>query len=225
VPVNSFQVRQQVPKTERRRYQRVIPPNPIRARAGQTRVFVLDASMNGFRVAHQEPINSPCTLRIEWEGGPILAECVVVRHVTHRAAKTAFEKPTFHSGLHIERILPAYESALRQMIAYYVERALDEQRANARGIPATAAASVQTGKGTNFLRCDFIAGRWLRTPTTRGDQPPEGFTLSADEEPDQIERLCSAYERADMQGRKLIRTFASLSISRSEGIPTRRFTP
>lgn len=214
-----------MPKSERRRFQRIVPPNPIRARAGQTRVFVLDASMNGFRVAHQEPIHSPCTLRIDWEGGPILAECVVVRQGTHRPAKTAFEKPTYHSGLHIERILPAYESALRGMIAYYVERALDEQRANARGIPATAAASFQTGKGTSFLRCDFIAGRWLRTPTMKGDQPPEGFTISADEHPDQIERLCSAYERADMPGRKLIRTFAALSISKSEGIPTRRYTP
>ena len=70
------------------------------------------------------------------------------------------------------------------------------------------AASFQTGKGTNFIRCDFIAGRWLRTPTSKGDQPPEGFTISAEEEPDQIERLCSAYERADLPGRKLIRTFA-----------------
>jgi hypothetical protein len=214
-----------VPRIERRRFQRIAPPNPIRARAGSTRVFVLDASMNGFRIAHQEPVTSPCTLRIEWEGGPILAECVVVRQSTHRPAKSSFEKPTFHSGLHIERILPAYESALRQMIAYYVERALDEQRANARGIPATAAASFQTGKGTNFLRCDFIAGRWLRTPTSKGEQPPEGFTISADEEADQIERLCSAYERADLPGRKLIRTFAALSISRAEGIPTRRYTP
>jgi len=214
-----------VSKKERRRFQRIVPPSPIRARAGQTRVFIVDASMNGFRVAHQEPIQSPATLRIEWEGGPIIADCVVVRHVTHRAAKTALEKPTFHSGLHIERILPAYESALRQMIAYYVERALDEQRANARGIPAAAAASFQTGKGTNFLRCDFISGRWLRTPTTKGDQPPDGFTISADEEPEQIERLCSAYERADLPGRKLIRTFAALSISRAEGIPTRRYTP
>jgi len=111
------------------------------------------------------------------------------------------------------------------MIAYSVERALDAQRANARGIPATAAASFQTGKGTNFLRCDFIAGRWLRTPTSKGEQPPEGFTISADEEADQIERLCSAYERADLPGRKLIRTFAALSISRAEGIPTRRYTP
>lgn len=214
-----------MPKIERRRYQRIVPPNPIRARAGQTRVFVLDASMNGFRVAHQEPINSPCTLRIEWEGGPILAECVVVRRGVHRPAQTALEKPTHHSGLHIERILPAYESALRQMIAYYVERALDEQRANARGIPAAAAASFQTGKGTSFIRCDFIAGRWLRTPTQKSDQPPDGFTISANEEADQIERLCSAYERADNPGRKLIRTFAALSISKAEGIPTRRYTP
>jgi len=186
---------------------------------------VIDASMNGFRVAHQEPLESPCTLRVDWENGPIIAECVIKRTVVFREAKTAFDKATHHSGLEIQRILPAYEAALRAMIAYYVERALDEQRANAKGLPATAAASFQTGKGTSFLRCDFIAGRWLRTPTTKGEQPPEGFTISAEEEPDQVERLCSAYEKADGAGRKLIRTFAALSISKQEGIPTRRYTP
>jgi hypothetical protein len=181
--------------------------------------------MGGFLIAHQETLLSPCVLRIEWEAGPILATCVVTRQETFRRPASALEKPTYHSGLRIEKMDDLYAQSLRKMIAYYVERALDEQKANARGIPATAAASFQTGKGTNFLRCDFIGGRWIKTKTTKPEQPPDGFTLSADEDAEAVERLCSAYEKADAAGRKLMRTMAAMSISKTEGIPTRRYTP
>lgn len=181
--------------------------------------------MNGFRVAHQEPLPSTFTLEIEWQARPIAADCRVTRQGVHRKATSALDKTTYHSGLQIERLEPVQETDLRSMMVYYVERALDEQKANARGIPATAAASFQTGKGTNFLRCDFIAGRWIRTSTTKTDQPPDGFTISAEEDPDEIDRLSRAYEKADAAGRKLMRTLAALSISKAEGIPTRRYTP
>jgi hypothetical protein len=188
-------------------------------------VFVLNASMGGFRIAHQEKLTSPCTIEIESQTGPIRAQCEITRQNVHRYPASALEKPTYHSGLSIQRIEKMYEEALRALIAYYVERALDEQRANARGIPATAAASFQTGKGTNFLRCDFLGGRWIKTPTTKPDQPPDGFTISAEEDEEAVERLCNAYAKADAAGRKLMRTLAAMSISKAEGIPTRRYTP
>jgi hypothetical protein len=112
------------------------------------------------------------------------------------------------------------------MISHFVALALDEQKANARGIPANAAQSFQSGKGTEFLRCDFIArGRWTRTKTSEADQPREGFTVSVDEDSEEIERLCTAYETGDLAGRRLIRTLAAMSISKAEGVPTRRYVP
>ena len=111
------------------------------------------------------------------------------------------------------------------MIAALVARALDEQKANARGVPAAAAQCFQTGKGTEFLRFELINGAWRRTATTRPDQPVQGFTISADENREHIEMLCHTFQNADEPGRKLIKMMAELSISKAEGIPTRRYTP
>jgi hypothetical protein len=49
--------------------------------------------------------------------------------------------------------------------------------------------------------------------------------VAGDEEESKVEMLRSAYETADADGRNLIRTFAALSISKAEGIPTRRYNP
>jgi hypothetical protein len=106
-----------------------------------------------------------------------------------------------------------------------VARALDEQKANARGIPSAAVQAFQTGKGTDFLRCELVDGTWRRTTTGRPEQPANGFTISAEEERDQVEMLCQTFETADAAGRKLIQTMAEMSISKSEGVPTRRYNP
>ena len=114
---------------------------------------------------------------------------------------------------------------LRQLVADCVARALDEQKANARGVPATAALSFQTGKGNDYVRCELVDGAWRRTATNRPEQPANGFTVSAEEERDQVELLCQTFESADAAGRKLIQTMAEMSISKSEGVPTRRYNP
>ena len=50
-----------------------------------------------------------------------------------------------------------------------------------RASPVLQVVDLQLG--TECLRNNARqAGRWLRTPTTKGEQPPEGFTISAEEE-------------------------------------------
>src|SRR5690606_27789254 len=109
---------------------------------------------------------------------------------------------------------------------HHVARALDEQKANARGLPAVAPASFQTGRATRFLRHELVLGKWNETPTTDPSQPEHGFTVSAGHSPREIEMLRSAFERGDGKvDRDLIRRLAQLSIGNREGIPTRRFMP
>lgn len=218
----------ELPAGERRRYGRVRPVQRLRGSVGTVPVYIVDISMNGVRVAHQEPIpvgETPCLLRFEWDGHSITLQCQVRRTRVEREAKSQFDKALHHSGLQIISILPASREILRELIATCVTRALDEQRANAKGIPAIAAQSIQTGKGEDFLRCEYVGEGWRKTRTRVADQPSNGFTISIDEEPGKIEMLCRAYEAGDADGRKLIRTFAALSISKSEGIPTRRYSP
>jgi PilZ domain len=215
-------------REERRKHQRITLPAPLRGTVGPVRVFVIDVSLGGIRLAHQEPLpkaGSSCSVRFEGNAGAIVLPCVVVRTVVHREARHAGDRPVHHSGLQIVSEDRWSVQPLRDLIAYYIERAMDEQKANARGIPATAALSFQTGKAGEYMRFELVAGQWRRTPTKEERQPINGFTVTASESDEQVAMLCEAYETGTNDARKLIRTMAELSISKAEGIPTRRYDP
>jgi hypothetical protein len=216
------------PAEERRRYQRASLVRPHTARVGVARVYILDLSLNGARIAHQGTLPPPgreCVLAFEWEGHTIELRCEVTRSTLERLAKTAAEKSVYHAGLRVMEADRQSRATLREMIAGLVARALDEQKANARGIPAAAAQCFQTGKGGELLRFELVNGAWRRTATTRPDQPAHGFTISAEEDREHIEMLCHTFANSDEPGRKLIKMMAELSISQTEGVPTRRYTP
>ncbi|MDQ3283052.1 MAG: PilZ domain-containing protein [Acidobacteriota bacterium] len=213
-------------REERRRYQRVALPTPLRGSVDSTRIYVIDISVLGVRVAHQDPLpaaGSNCMLRFESNVGAITLDCRVVRTTLHKPASPT-QRAVYHSGLAILQARAGSDRAVKELIAYYVERALDEQKANARGIPATAALSFQTGKGTDFLKLEFSGTKWRRVATKDPAQPFNGFTVSASETEDNIAMLCSAYEEADTEGRRLLKIMAELSVSNAEGIPTRRYS-
>ena len=166
-----------------------------------------------------------CAVSFDWEGRAIELDCEVIHNSLFRLAKTAEEKSIYHAGLRIADGVGDSRAVMRQLVADCVVRALDEQKANARGIPATAGLAFQTGKGTDFLRCELVDGKWRRTTTSRPEQPANGFTISAEEERNEVDLLCQTYESTDAAGRKLIQTMAEMSISKTEGVPTRQYNP
>jgi hypothetical protein len=203
-------------------------PQPLGGRAGNARVFLVDASIEGIRLAHQgtlPAVGQTCRVEFHWEGQTIDLECEVVHNSIFKLAKSGAEKSIYHAGLRITNAAGHSRAALKQLISDCVARALDEQKANARGVPAAAAQSFQTGKGIEFIRCELVDGAWRKTSTSRPDQPANGFTVSAEEDRQQIDMLCQTFETSDAAGRKLIQTMAEMSISKSEGVPTRRYTP
>ena len=213
---------------DRRQFGRVTPVERIRGSIGGVTVFVVDLSLNGLLVAHQDAlpgIGETCAMALQWQGRRVTLRCEVRRTFVAKAAKTLLERTLYHTGLMVVARDETADATLREIIAAAVTRALDEQKANANGIPAVAAQSFQTGKGDDLLRCELGPRGWKKTRTTDRAQPINGFTVSAEEDVAKVEMLCRAYESGDLEGRKLIRTFASLSISRSEGVPTRRYAP
>ena len=81
---------------DRRRYQRTTLAEPLRAAVGTIRVYVLDASVGGMRVAHQAALPNPgefCRIEMTSTLGPIRLDCEVVRTVP--------DQKLFHSGLEI----------------------------------------------------------------------------------------------------------------------------
>lgn len=215
--------------TERRRVQRVQLIKPLRATLGRARVFVIDLSMRGVRIAHQEDIGrvaSACELRTEWEGTRFQLQCQLVRTALHRAADTATGNTLYHSGLLITGMNEHAQSVVRTLIAHHVERALDEQKANARGIPPHAAHGSQPNAPSTFVRHEYTGGRWREVRTPAPNQPDNGFTISAEHSPSEVEMLRRAYESAATNNdRAIIRRFAALSLSTGEPVPIRRYQP
>ncbi len=213
--------------SDRRRYGRIKLDHPLAGHFGDARARIIELSIAGMRIAHEGRLGAAeeRPLRVEWEGVTIDLRCVLVRSTLWRLSKKMGEQSIYHSGLRIVDASRESFGRLRELIAERILRALEEQKANARGIPPLAAYMYQPEKGDLFRRCEFIDGVWRKSETIRPAQPPHGFTVSADVEPKYVEILCRTWESTTDEGRRLTRMLAELSVSRAEGVPTRRYVP
>ena len=195
-----------------RRVQRIHFPQPLTGRLGMTEVGISDLSVLGARVEHTRPLASGGHARLSfaWDGEAIAADCRVVR--------SRIEKGIHRSGVEFVDLPAQTREVIRRLIEIHLRRAFDEQRRAARDLilpPLDAIAGIDNG----YVCLSLDGGAWLRKRTHDPGQPPEGFTVSADETDAQIELLREAYERSDRPGRKLIQIFAQLSIVDAEGNP------
>ncbi|HEX9162903.1 MAG TPA: PilZ domain-containing protein [Thermoanaerobaculia bacterium] len=88
--------------SERRRFERTRLREPISGSVGNARVYILDASLGGMRVAHQGTLPPPgayCRIELPTDMGTIKVDCEVVRTVAQPPPLTQTTKPIFHSGL------------------------------------------------------------------------------------------------------------------------------
>ena len=214
-------------RNDRRRYGRIKLDEPLPGQFGVSRVRVLELSVDGFQVAHEARYapGEVDHLVVDWQGTKLDLICRLMRSTLWRLAKSLSEKSIYHSGLQIiDAIGDSYEK-LRELIAERIIRALEEQKANARGIPPLAAYMYQPGKGNLYRRCELVDGVWRKQETSRAEQPPDGFTISSEVDLDHVELLCRTWEMTTPEGRRLTQMLAALSISKREGVPTRRFVP
>ncbi len=212
---------------ERRRFGRIQLELPLAARFGESRVRVLELSLFGFLIAHEGRFQPGDTrhLGLEWNGAKIELVCRIARSTLYRLAKAMGERSLYHSGLHIVEAVGNSHLRLRELIGDRIIRALEEQKANARGIPPLAAYMYQPEKGELYRRCELIDGVWRKTETMHPDQPRNGFTVSAEVDPYHVEMLCQTWENTTAEGRRLTQMLAALSVDQAEGVPTRRYVP
>lgn len=212
---------------ERRRYGRIGLDAPLPGRFGEMPVRILEVSLTGFRIAHESLVSSghAYPLWADWDGKRMGLDCSVVRTHLWRLAKAIGEHSIYHSGLRITHSIGDSYDVLRELITDRVMRALEEQRANAHGIPPFTAYMYQPGKSDLYRRCEYIDGTWRKRETIRPEQPQHGFTVSIDVTPEHVALLCETWERSTAEGRRLTRLLAELSVSKKEGIPVRRYIP
>jgi len=214
-------------EAQKPRFQRIALVDQVVGTLNGSKAVVLDISLSGALIAHQigTTPGDKVALRFEWKGDSIYVMGKVTRTEIHKPA-LRLSRAVYRSGVSFQEFIGYSEKNIRTMIGDLVTRALDEQRANARGIPAQAASSFQRGAITRgYLSLRFVNGAWRRLETVDPAQPSDGFTVSIEEQQGQVALLCSAYERLKESERKLIRDMAALSLSNIDGLPSRRYEP
>lgn len=199
----------------------------ISTSVGARKGFLVDISLTGTLVEHEGPfrVGERMTLRFDWRGESVVVESEVVRCKLHRCAIGANLPAIYRSGMAFRQYRGSSDALLHEMITGLVERALDERKANARGIPPTAASSVMRGRIRGYLRLRLVHGVWQRVASGDAMQAPDGFTVSIDEDADHVKLLCDTYEKLGEIDRQLVRKMAALSVAHPEGLPARRFEP
>lgn len=218
-----------MPPKDRRHHQRLQFEQPLAAQFANVAVELADLSLRGARIIHLQPLQAGRSgpLRFDWLGHQVGIEAEVVRCRIDRMADGKSGN-IYSSGLlytHAE----ANGNPLRELVEEHVVRAVQEQIANARGtfIPlgerltlfrSEGRLSVRPVSGTHarlpqsFLSCSLTERGWRKVATSDPAQPPEGFTVSALEDPEHVELLCRTYRRAEEQDRRLIRMLAEISL-------------
>lgn len=214
---------------ERRSYGRVHLETKLRGSVDAVPIFVTEVSVSGVRVVHENRFpakpDGVHQLWFDWNEHTLRFQVELIRTTIARLAKTPGEKSLYDSGLRFVHGDHKSDRLLRDLIADYVVRSLNEQIANAHGIPPLAAYSYQSGKGNRYRRCEFVNGVWRKAETFDPQQPELGFTIAADLDPEQVDILCKTWEVVSPEGRRLTQLLAQLSISKTEGVPTRRYEP
>lgn len=229
-----------------RRVQRVHLAQPLIARLGSAHVVLVDISVVGARVEHHVPLiaGAYSHLSFQWDEHPITVDCRIVRSRLERFSAGADGMTVYHSGLEFEGLTPDTSARIKEMIGSFIMRALEEQKLNARGMlpehdvsrmpifryggQLTANDKQMAGsallptsrvvKETGYICYSFENNSWRRKRTHDPGQPMEGFTISANEDHEQVELLCEAYRRCDRDGRRLIQLCAQLSVMEGEGV-------
>lgn len=211
---------------DRRRLERVRLPNPPAARVGELPGRILDVGLLGAKVETESPLEPGTThrIRFDWGGEEVVVEGRVTRCEFQALLSEARGERIYFSGF--EFIPSDHDSApaLRQLIADEVTRALEAQKANARGAVAelvedvpflkteTRSGRVRRAEPPTYVCCRLGSdGTWKKTIISRPAQPVDGFTVRLHNSEEEINRLCRAYQDASPEVRKLLRLCAEMS--------------
>jgi len=227
-------------RKERRSKDRVRLGTVTLGRFGATGVLVFDLSDSGARIEHFAPLTrgKRARFQLRWETTEIEVEAEVVSSRVHRFAGGREGGTVYQSGLRFSNYVGNAHVQLTRIVESIVARSLAEQVANAKGLgpvletdmPVFRSGVVEHEVESNdemqrrlsrspiaiergYIRCVLINGRvWQKKWTQNRDQPEEGFTVSAAESREAIDRLCETFYRADPDDRRLIRILAQMSV-------------
>jgi hypothetical protein len=213
---------------------------PIEAQLGATPVVVNDLSIGGASIEHHDalPVGAKKNLMFCWAGDTIAVPCTVLRCKLVGLVTGTKSKSVYATGVKFD-VGSIREHPIRRIIEARVREAIERQRANARGEERAECDAAETesldGKAirpilnavrdNGFLCFRKEGGLWRKGRTQNPEQPPEGFTVLAGEDPEDLELLCKLYDASDEGMRGMIRILAELSVTEGSDEPRHRYMP
>ena len=203
---------------DRREFQRLRLAKPILALMDGQNALILDIGVGGAYVEHYGayPTGARFKLLFRWQGADVEFLCEVRRSRVVRAGGDNMSIVS-HSGVRFVEAVGDADERLNDMMATFVGRVLAAQRANASGqseeesLSLTQIGGARRARSRGWMALRLVNGVWRRAPSSSAAQPPDGFTVAAYEDEDEVAMLCKTYEAADEEGRRLIRLLAELS--------------
>jgi hypothetical protein len=202
--------------SDRRQFQRLSLAKPILALLDGQNALILDIGIGGAFIEHygQPRVGDRQRLLFRWKGEDVQFVAAIARSSLVRRAANAVVS---HSGVQFVEALADADARLNDMMATFVGKMLAAQKANAGATEADASVTLvdlggaRRARSRGYVTYRLNGGSWTRESSDTPTQPLNGFTVAAYEDEQELESLCSAWETADTEGRRLIRLVAELS--------------
>lgn len=209
-------------RDDRREFQRLKLSKPILGTIRSENALILDVGLAGAFLEHYgtaEP-GERFTLTFRWKGADVQFVCEVARSMVVRDPGGDGKSVVSHTGVRFVEAKGDADDQLQDLITTFVGHILTAQKANASGeLGESAGATILARLGEarrmrsrGYVSYHLKGGTWWKAPTESAKQPPDGFTVCAHEDDDDLDALCRTYEAADEEGRHMIRLVAELSV-------------
>lgn len=226
---------------DRRRVERVTFSDPPAAHLGDQPARLIDLGLLGARLRHERPLDVGAELIVRFTQEEEVVRVVgkVTRCEFQQVLSEARGERIYLSAVEFVSADPLSSALVKRLIAEHVARALEAQKANARGAIAALTAEVpflrdsgRPGKVARAIPTTFVScrpgpkGTWRKTIVARPIQPADGFTVRLGDTEEEVDRLCQAWSEATPEIRKLIRLCAEIStLDDEDSLPPQRFNP
>jgi hypothetical protein len=193
---------------ERRKADRSTLPDPLPVRVGLTTGRIVDLSMIGARIEHEEKLTVGAIVDLELQGVRFKGR-VARSEISGRKGGVL----VYQSGIHFPELDPAVSGTIASIL-----RGGEEPKAAVTPpapAPESARSPAASGGGSMFFAVDdeetmpyimlrFRENRWSKHYTATPQQPDDGLTVSRDQA-GEIDMLQRTYETADPETRRMMR--------------------